>query len=85
MSHLGLTLNERPVCQHLLVDVKDPTVSFATSGRAIAGTMAKFQIPTLTSRGHCINGTAAPSANDATPQICAAYVEEEVTMPFSQN
>ena len=41
---------ESPSAQRQLVDDKDPTVSFAKSRRAIAGTMAKFQIPTLTSR-----------------------------------
>ena len=40
---LGWTLNRRPVCQHLLVDVKDPMVSFVKSRPAIAGTINKFQ------------------------------------------
>jgi len=31
------------------------------------------KIPELTYRGNCISGTAMPSANDATPQPCAAY------------
>ena len=34
---------------------------------SIASTQSKFQIPDLTDRGHCISGTAVPSANDATP------------------
>ena len=33
------------------LDVKDPTVSFVKSRRAIAGTMAKLQIPALTTIG----------------------------------
>jgi len=32
---LGWTLNRRPVCRHSSVDVKDPTLSFVESGRAI--------------------------------------------------
>ena len=50
VSSLGWMLNWRLVCQHLLVDVKDPMVSFMKSRQAIAGTMAKFQISALTSR-----------------------------------
>ena len=53
--------------------LKDPMVSFTKSRRAIARTLNKFKIPALTSRGHCISGTAMPSANDATLQHYAAY------------
>ena len=45
---------------------KDRKVSFAKSRVAVANTLAKFQIPALTYRGHCISGTAAPPANAAT-------------------
>jgi len=45
MPSLGWMLNGNSICQHSLVDVKDPTVSFAKS------TWAIFQIPALTSRG----------------------------------
>ena len=45
---LGWTLNGNPVCQHLLVDIKDPMVSFMKSRPAIAGTMNEIQIPALT-------------------------------------
>ena len=55
------------------VAVKDPILSFVKSRRAITGTLAKFQLPALTYRGHCISSTAMPSANDATPQPCYAY------------
>ena len=48
-------------------------MSSVKSRRAIAGTINKFQISTITSRGHFISGTAVPTANDATPQLCAAY------------
>ena len=38
------------------------------SSAAIAGTMAKFQIPALiTYRGHCISSTAVLSGNDTNP------------------
>uniref|UniRef100_A0A8C4NFH6 Midline 1 n=1 Tax=Eptatretus burgeri TaxID=7764 RepID=A0A8C4NFH6_EPTBU len=40
-----------PVCCHYLADIKDPTMSFAKSGRAIASTTNTLQIPALTSRG----------------------------------
>ena len=43
-----------PSCQHYLVDVKDPTVSFAESRRANPGTLTKLQIPAPT----YIGGTA---------------------------
>ena len=45
-----MELNSRPFCQHSLVDIKDPTVSFTKGRQAITGTMAKFQIPAKTSR-----------------------------------
>ena len=48
-----------------MVNVKDPTVSLSKCRRTIAGTMAKFQIPALTYKGHCIRDTAVPSANYA--------------------
>ena len=47
-----------------LVDVKDPTVSFAKSRRAIAGTLNKLQFPALTGR----DGTVTTSDNDASLQ-----------------
>ena len=40
------------------MDVKDPTVSFTKSRRAIAGTLIKFQIPARTYRWDCISGPA---------------------------
>ena len=61
------------VCAIPQVDVKDPTVSFMKSRRAIAGTMNKLQIPELTYRGHCSNGPATPEANDAILQPWATY------------
>ena len=65
LPSVGWTLNGRPMCLQSLVDVKNPMVSFVKSRRAIAGTMAKFQILPLT--------TATLSANDATPQSGAVY------------
>ena len=53
------------------MDVNNPTVSFVKRRRAIAGTMNKFKIPTITS------GTAVPSANVATPQPVLRTNEEE--------
>ena len=44
---LRWTLNGCPICQHSLVDVKDPMVSFVKSRWAIVGTMNNLQIPTL--------------------------------------
>ena len=41
-------------------------VSFMKSRRSIAGTLSKFQIPTLTYRGHYVNSTAAFPVNDPT-------------------
>ena len=81
---LGWTLNGNPVCQHSLVHVKDPTVSFTKSRRAITSAIVKFQLPVLTRRGHCINGTATPSADDATPQPCAAHNQENDCMEKEQ-
>ena len=71
------------ICQHSLVDVKDPVVSFAKSMWAIAGTTVKFRIPALTYRGHCISGSTTPSANDATLQPCAAHTNKEEAKEFS--
>ena len=68
-----MDVKRRPVCQHSLGYVKDPLVSFAKSRRAIAGTMNKIKIISLTSRGHYISSTVASSTNDATPQSGAAY------------
>ena len=53
--------------------LKIPWVSFMKSRQAITVTLDKFEIPTLTSRGYCISGTAPQSINNATPQPCAAY------------
>ena len=64
---LGWTLNGRPICRLLFVDVKDPTVSFESYRQHCE------EIPALTSRGHYISDTALPPANDATQQPCAAY------------
>ena len=52
-------------CLPEFVDVKDLTMSFVKSRRGIAGTLNKLQILALTNSGHCISGTATPSANDA--------------------
>ena len=41
-----------------MVDVKDRTVSFVKSRQAITGTLNKFEIPALTSRGNRIVGIA---------------------------
>ena len=48
-------------------------VSIVKSRWAITGTMDKLKTPAITNRGHCISGTATPSANDATLQLCAAH------------
>ena len=62
------------------MDVKDPMVSFVKSRRAVASTMAKFQISALTTKGHYTSGAAMPSVNDATAQPCAAYKEEDLEL-----
>ena len=62
------------------MDVKHPMLFFATNKRAIAGIMNKFLVG-LTYSGHYNSGTAVPSANDATPQPCAAY--ESIIMRHS--
>jgi len=59
-AYLEWMLNGNPIWQHSLVDVKDPMVSFAKSRQAVSGTMGKFQISALTSRGH-----SHTPANDA--------------------
>ena len=41
-----------------LVEVKDITVPFMKSRRAIAGVLNKITNPDWTYRGHCISGTA---------------------------
>ena len=82
---LGWTLNERLICQYSLVDVRDPMVTSAKRRRAIAGSMAKFQIPAHSSRGHCITGTATSSANDATPQPCVAHEQKRPLKNRAQN
>ena len=46
------------------------------SREAIAGTMDKLHIPALTYRGHCISGTATPSANDATLSFVLCMKED---------
>ena len=43
----------------------------------IAGSLAKFQIPTLTYKGHCISGTVTSSANDATCRHLLLTKEED--------
>ena len=40
--------------------LKDPTLSFANSRRAIAGPLNKFQTPALTYRGHRVNTAMLP-------------------------
>ena len=59
------------------MDVKDPTVFFMKSRRAIAGTMAKLQMTALTNRWHCISGTDMPSVNYATHSLVLHTKEEE--------
>ena len=69
VQSLKWMLNGLPVCQNLLVDIKDPMVSFVKIRHVIAGTLSKFQIPARTSREHHISSTAIPSANDATSSL----------------
>ena len=55
---LGWTLNGCSICRHWLVDIKYLTVCFVKSRQDVAGTMAKFQIPAISYKGHCISSTA---------------------------
>ena len=65
------------MCRHSLVDVKYRMVPFANRSRDIAVTMAKFQIPALTYKGHGISGTAVPPANDPTCDVLQKKENEE--------
>ena len=70
---LGGRLTGCPACQHLFVDVKDPTVSFLISRRYIASTLNKFQIPALTYMGHLYEQYSHAPSKWCYPQPCAPY------------
>ena len=74
-------LNGRPVCQHFLVDVKDPTMSLAKSKRAITGTMARFQIPAIAPTGSIALAAQPPRQPMMLPRSFVMHTNEEQLEP----